>query len=75
MTDTQAMKHLESIDAKLSVLIALQTHRVLIEDDDLASPRPRSIDKLLHDAGLSKTQISAVLGKSVQAVSQMIAKG
>ncbi|MEE9298130.1 MAG: hypothetical protein V3V29_03755 [Acidimicrobiia bacterium] len=66
---------LKSMDAKLSALVALQTHRVLIEDAELARPRPRSIDKLLSDAGLTQAEIGAILGKSVQAVSQMIAKG
>ena len=75
MVDEVTIKLLESIDKKLTAMLALQTHRTLLEDADLASPRPRSIDKLLHDAGLSQVQIAALLGKSVQAVSQMIAKG
>lgn len=75
MDDTQVVEYLESIDAKLTALVSLQTHRILIEDESLARPRPRSMDKMLHDAGLSQKQISAVLGKSVQAVGQMIAKG
>lgn len=74
MTDKETRALLEAMDAKLAALVALQTHRVLIEDEDLARPRPRSIDRLLHDVGLTQTQIGAILGKSNQAVSQMIAK-
>ena len=74
MTDDIAAALLISIDTKLSALLALQAHRALVEDPD-ARPRPRSIDKLLSDAGLTQMQIGATLGKSVQAVSQMIAKG
>lgn len=63
-----------SIDAKLGALLAIYTHQLLIESD-LAQPRPRSIDRMLHDVGLTQAQIAAVLGKSTQAVSQMLAKG
>jgi len=62
------------MNAKLSALVALQVHRVLIEDENLARPRPRSMDKLLHDAGLTQAQIAAMLGKTISAVSQMIKK-
>jgi len=75
MADTEALKLLHSIDAKVTAMLAIQVYRTLLEDPELASPRPRSIDKLLYDAGLTQLQIASVLGKSVQAVSQMIKRG
>ena len=74
MTNNEIELLLESMNAKLSALVALQVHRVLIEDENLARPRPRSMDKLLHDAGLTQAQIAAMLGKTISAVSQMIKK-
>lgn len=75
MEETETLQVLQSIDAKVSAILAIQVHRTLLEDPELASPRPRSIDKLLYDAGLTQGQIASVLGKTVQAVSQMIKKG
>jgi hypothetical protein len=65
---------LEAIDRKLAALLALATHRLLLEDPELANPRPRSIDQILHDVGLSQGEIANLLGKTPQAVSYMLAK-
>lgn len=73
-TDQTEIELLNGLDRKLSALLAITVHRALIEDTDLANPRPRSIDKLLSDAGLSQREIATLLGKSVSAVSQMLAK-
>lgn len=75
MNDAEALEALQSIDAKVSALLAIQIHRTLMEAPDLASPRPRSIDRILYDSGLTQPQIAALLGKSVQAVSQMLKRG
>ena len=75
MSDSESLQILQSIDAKVSAMLAIQVHRTLLEDPDLAEPRPRSVDKLLHDAGLNQREIASLLGKSVQAVSQMIKRG
>lgn len=75
MTDSDVLEVLRSIDAKASAMLAIQVHRTLIEDPDLAAPRPRSIDRLLYDAGLTQSQVATALGKTVQAVSQMLKKG
>ncbi len=74
MDKSSEVKLLESIDTKLGALVAIHTHRLLIDDPDLAKPRPRSIDKLLHDVGLSQSEIAQVLGKSPQAVSQALGR-
>lgn len=65
---------LEAIDTKLAALLALVTHRILMDDAELAKPRPRSIDRILHDAGMSQGEIANLLGKTPQAVSYMLAK-
>ena len=65
---------LEAIDRKLAALLALATHRLLLEDPELANPRPRSIDQILNDVGLSQGEIANLLGKTPQAVSYMLAK-
>lgn len=75
MTDPETTAILKSIEAKMSALLAITVHQALVDDPDLPNPRPRSIDKLLLNAGLTHTQIASQLGKSVSAVSQMIAKG
>lgn len=74
MDESQCTQLLRAIDAKLGALVAIHTHRLLMEDPDLAKPRPRSIDRLLHDAGLSQAAIGKMLGKTPQAVSQALKK-
>ena len=75
MDEAETTQLLRDIDTKLAVLIALHTHRLLLDDEDLAKPRPRSIDRLLLDAGLSQTEIGRILGKTRQAVSHVLRKG
>lgn len=75
MDESENTQLLRSIDTKLGALVALHAHRLLMEDADLAKPRPRSIDRLLADAGLSQGEIGAVLGKTRQAVGQVLKKG
>lgn len=65
---------LKAIDTKLSALVAIHTQRLLADSPDLARPRPRSIDKLLHDVGLSQAEIARILGKTPQAVGQILKK-
>ena len=67
--DTQLLR---AIDTKLGALVAIHTHRLLVEDADLAKPRPRSIDRLLSDVGLSQSEIGRILGKTRQAVGQAL---
>ena len=72
MDELEITQLLQSIDTKLGALVALHTHRLLLDDEDLAKPRPRSIDRLLLDAGLSQTEIGRMLGKTRQAVGQVL---
>lgn len=62
---------LQSIDAKLSALLAILTDQHLRETG-VAKPRPRSIDRLLTDAGLTPQQIGKLLGKTDRAVTKLL---
>lgn len=50
--------------------IAVDQH---IRGTDLAKPRPRSIDRMLTDVGLTGVEIAKLLGKTPQAVSYALA--
>lgn len=43
-----------------------------IRESDLAKPRPRTIDRMLSDNGLTNTEIAKLLGKTPQAVGQAL---
>ena len=64
---------LQKIDTKLSALLAILIEDLLRRTPDMADPRPRSIDKLLADVGLTGVEIAALLGKTPQAVSNQLA--
>lgn len=64
---------LQRIDVKLGALLAIAVEDLLRRTPELASPRPRSIDQLLNDAGLNQAEIGKLLGKTPQAVSQQLA--
>ena len=74
MDESKITQLLQAIDLKLGALVALHTHRLLLDDVDLAKPRPRSIDRLLTDVGLSQREIGRILGKTPQAVSHVLKK-
>jgi len=74
MPDEETVGLLKAIDIKLGALLAIETQRLLIEDSNLAKPRPRSVDKMLSDVGLSNAQIGALLGKTRQGVGATLAK-
>lgn len=63
-------ERLESIEAKLTALLAITVDRY-IRETGVATPRPRSIDTLLRDAGLTAQQIADILGKTPRAVQMM----
>ena len=58
---------LDSIDTKLGALLALILDSYLRETG-IAKPKPRGIDRLLADAGLTPKQIATLLGKTDRAV-------
>jgi hypothetical protein len=64
---------LERIDAKLGALLALTLDSYL-RQTGVAQPKPRSVDRLLADAGLSTQVIAKMLGKTDRAV-QLQLKG
>ncbi|MFL5833458.1 MAG: hypothetical protein ACJ76B_05720 [Solirubrobacterales bacterium] len=63
---------LDSIDTKLGALLVLVLDAHLRETG-IAKPKPRGIDRLLADAGLSPKQIANLLGKTDRAVRMQLA--
>lgn len=63
---------LDSIDTKLGALLALVLDAHLRETG-IAKSKPRGIDRLLADAGLSPKEIGALLGKTDRAVRMQLA--
>jgi hypothetical protein len=62
---------LGKIDAKLGALLAVTLDQYL-RTTGTAKPRPRAIDKLLRDAGLTSQQIADMLGKTRRAVDKAL---
>jgi hypothetical protein len=58
---------LERIDAKLGAILALILDSYL-RQTGVAQPKPRSVDRLLADAGLNTATIAKMLGKTERAV-------
>lgn len=67
----QLLAELQKTNRMLNAMLAITVDRH-IRDTDLAKPRPRSIDRMLSDNGLSNTEIAKLLGKSPQAVGQVL---
>ncbi|MGI8707342.1 MAG: hypothetical protein ACR2LG_03960 [Actinomycetota bacterium] len=61
----------ERIDAKLGALLAISVDQYLRETG-IARPKPRSIDKILNDVGLTPQDIAALLGKTERAVYKVL---
>ncbi len=58
---------LESIDAKLGGILVLQLD-LYMRETGIAKPKPRNLDRMLSDAGVSNADIAALLGKTERAV-------
>ncbi|MGH3009999.1 MAG: hypothetical protein ACRDLM_11425 [Gaiellaceae bacterium] len=58
---------LERIDAKIGALLVL-TLDSYRRETGVARPKPRSVDKMLADAGLNTATIAKMLGKTDRAV-------
>jgi DNA-binding transcriptional ArsR family regulator len=69
----ESLEILKKIDRTLSALLVIAVDQHL-RSTDLAKPRPRSIDRMLADVGLSNTEIGRLLGKTQSAVSQSLSK-
>lgn len=67
------LNELKKLNRNVSAMLAITVDRHL-RDTDLAKPRPRSIDRLLADLGLTGAEIAKLLGKTPQAVSIALSK-
>ena len=67
------LNELKKLNRNTSALLAIIVDRYL-RDTDLAKPRPRSIDRMLADLGLTGAEIAKLLGKTPQAVSIALSK-
>lgn len=70
---TQEIELLTRIETKLLALLVITVDEYLRETD-VARPKPRSIDRMLADVGVSQKEIAALLGKTPQAVSLALGK-
>jgi hypothetical protein len=73
MTDADTREALKRIEILLTAILGIQVDQFL-RDSDVAKPRPRSIDRMLTDFGFNQVQVATLLGKSPQAVGQVLAK-
>lgn len=67
----EILNELRKNNQMLSALLSITVDRHL-RDTDLAKPRPRSIDRMLTDAGLPGVEVAKLLGKTPQAVSAVL---
>lgn len=67
------LNELKKLNRNISAMLAITVDRHL-RDTDLAKPRPRSIDRMLADLGLTGAEIAKLLGKTPQAVSIALSK-
>lgn len=74
MVDNDVLDVVKSIDQKLNALLAVEVARLQAEDPSLTESRHPSVESILAAAGMTQTAIAQLLGKSVQAVSQRLAK-
>jgi len=72
MADLQ-LDALARIERTLNAILGIQVEQ-FIRETGIATPRPRSVDRMLYDFGYTGAQIAMLLGKSPQAVSQVLAK-
>jgi len=68
---TELLAELQKTNRMLNALLSIVVDQH-IRGTDLAKPRPRSIDRMLSDNGLTNTEIAILLGKTPQAVGQLL---
>lgn len=73
MAEDAVVDALKRIDTKLAALLAIVVDGHL-RDTEIAKPRPRTIDRMLVDVGLTQAEVARLLGKSQQAVGQALQK-
>lgn len=69
--NNELLAELQKTNRMLNALLSIVVDQH-IRGTDLAKPRPRSIDRMLSDNGLSNTEIATLLGKTPQAVGQLL---
>jgi hypothetical protein len=69
----ETLEVLKRIETKLSALLGIVVDQHL-RATDIAKPRPRTVDRMLTDVGLTGVEIGRLLGKTPQAVSQVLTK-
>ena len=68
----EILNELKKNNRMLYALLAITVDQH-IRGTDIAKPRPRSIDRMLTDVGLTGVEIAKLLGKTPQAVSNALA--
>jgi hypothetical protein len=61
-----------TLEKMIAALLAINVDQYL-RDTGIARPKPRSIDRMLNDVGLSARDIAALLGKTERAVHLQLA--
>lgn len=68
----EILNELKKNNRMLYALLAITVDQH-IRGTDIAKPRPRTIDRMLTDVGLTGVEIAKLLGKTPQAVSNALA--
>lgn len=71
MDNEKILAELQKTNNMLNALLAIIVDQY-IRSTDIAKPKARSIDRMLSDNGLSNTEIATLLGKTTQAVGQIL---
>jgi hypothetical protein len=69
----ETLETLKRLETKVTALLVILVDQY-VRETGLAQPRPRSVDRMLVDSGLTGSEVARLLGKSPQAVSQVLAK-
>jgi predicted XRE-type DNA-binding protein len=72
-SQTELVTAVERVETLLRALLTIQVDQYL-RATEIAKPRMRTIDRMLSDAGFSQPEVAKILGKSQQAVSNVLRK-
>ena len=70
-SQTELTAAIGRVEILLRALLTIQVDEFL-RSTELAKPRARTIDRMLVDAGFSQPEVAKILGKSQQAVSELL---